>query len=326
MKCPNCKQQVSSGSTYCDFCGMPVKRSIGKKLLTTALIALAAIAIFQFGRMSNLESEPTAATEQEYSNSIEPNIVQEAASEINPIVDTEQEISESIPSPKVVETDVTVQSESNNSATTLAPRANTASTPRIDYDALPSEEEIEAAIDEIRKSIENGSGLPSEEEIEATIDEIRKSIEEGGGLPSVEEIDAAIEEIDAAIEEYAKAFEQSTSKEDEDEDNNVYTLVEQMPRFPGGDAELMKWISSHIQHPESAKNEYIQGRVVVNFVVTKTGKIEDVKVANSKHPDLDREAIRVVKSLPDFIPGMMNGHPVNVWFSVPVNFKYSGIE
>lgn len=107
--------------------------------------------------------------------------------------------------------------------------------------------------------------------------------------------------------------------------SNVFTSVEQMPQFPGGDVELMKWISNHIQYPETAKAETLMGRVVVKFVVTKTGKVGDVEIVRSKHPDLDREAIRVVKSLPDFIPGKMGGQPVDVWFTVPVNFKLQGI-
>ncbi|MBO5780368.1 MAG: energy transducer TonB [Muribaculaceae bacterium] len=109
------------------------------------------------------------------------------------------------------------------------------------------------------------------------------------------------------------------------EDNTVFTSVEQMPQFPGGDAELMKWISSHIKYPTMAMENNIQGRVVVQFVVTKTGKIGEVKVVRSKDPDLDREAVRVVKSLPDFIPGKMNGQAVNVWFTLPVNFKLQGV-
>ena len=109
------------------------------------------------------------------------------------------------------------------------------------------------------------------------------------------------------------------------EDNTVFTSVEQMPQFPGGDAELMKWISSHIKYPTMAMENNIQGRVVVQFVVTKTGKIGEVKVVRSKDPDLDREAVRVEKSLPDFIPGKMNGQAVNVWFTLPVNFKLQGV-
>ena len=105
------------------------------------------------------------------------------------------------------------------------------------------------------------------------------------------------------------------------EENKVFTAVEQMPQFPGGEAELMKYIQKNLKYPPVAMENNIQGRVVVQFVVTKTGKIGEVKVARGKDPDLDKEAVRVVKSLPDFIPGKMNGQSVNVWYTLPITFK-----
>lgn len=109
------------------------------------------------------------------------------------------------------------------------------------------------------------------------------------------------------------------------EENKVFTAVEQMPQFPGGEAELMKYIQKNLKYPPVAMENNIQGRVVVQFVVTKTGKIGEVKVARGRDPDLDKEAVRVVKSLPDFIPGKMNGQAVNVWYTVPITFKLQGI-
>lgn len=109
------------------------------------------------------------------------------------------------------------------------------------------------------------------------------------------------------------------------EENKVFTAVEQMPQFPGGDAELMKHIQKNLKYPPVAMENNIQGRVVVQFVVTKTGKIGEVKVARGRDPDLDKEAVRVVKSLPDFIPGKMNGQSVNVWYTLPITFKLQGV-
>ena len=106
----------------------------------------------------------------------------------------------------------------------------------------------------------------------------------------------------------------------------VFVAVEQMPQFPGGDAELMKFLSKNIKYPTMAMENNIQGRVVVQFVVTKTGAIGEVKVIRSVDRDLDREAIRVCKSLPNFIPGKMNGQAVNVWYTLPVNFKLQGVN
>ena len=110
------------------------------------------------------------------------------------------------------------------------------------------------------------------------------------------------------------------------EPEQVFTAVEQMPAFPGGDAELMKYLSSHINYPPMAMENNIQGRVIVQFVVTKTGKVGEVKVVRGVDRDLDNEAVRVVKSLPDFIPGRMNGQAVNVWYTLPVTFKLQGVN
>lgn len=109
------------------------------------------------------------------------------------------------------------------------------------------------------------------------------------------------------------------------EENKVFTTVEQMPQFPGGDAELMKYIQKNLKYPPVAMENNIQGRVVVQFVVTRTGKVGEIKVVRGKDPDLDKEAVRVVRSLPDFIPGKMNGQAVNVWFTLPITFKLQGV-
>ena len=110
----------------------------------------------------------------------------------------------------------------------------------------------------------------------------------------------------------------STQDNDSDE---VFRAVEQMPVFPGGDAALMKYIDSHLQYPPTAMENGIQGRVIVQFVVTKTGKIGDVKVVRGVDSALDAEAVRLTKSFPDFIPGKKNGRPVNVWYTLPITFK-----
>jgi protein TonB len=104
----------------------------------------------------------------------------------------------------------------------------------------------------------------------------------------------------------------------------VFTVVEQMPQFPGGEAALMKFLQSHINYPPMAAENGVQGKVVVRFVVDKTGRVGEVKVVRSVDKDLDREATRVCKSLPKFTPGRQNGHPVSVWYTLPVFFKLQG--
>lgn len=101
----------------------------------------------------------------------------------------------------------------------------------------------------------------------------------------------------------------------------VFTHVEQMPQFPGGDAELYKFINNNLNYPAMAIENGVQGKVIVQFVVTKDGSVGNVKVARSVDRDLDNEAVRVCKKLPKFIPGKQNGQPVNVWYTLPVTFR-----
>ena len=104
----------------------------------------------------------------------------------------------------------------------------------------------------------------------------------------------------------------------------IFKSVEQMPQFPGGEAALLKYLSSHINYPPMAAENNIQGRVGVAFVVDKTGKVGEVNVVRSVDKDLDKEAVRVCQSLPKFVPGRQNGQPVSVWFTLPVTFKLQG--
>ncbi len=109
--------------------------------------------------------------------------------------------------------------------------------------------------------------------------------------------------------------------EPEPEVEKPYEAVEQMPQFPGGDAELMKYIYDNLRYPAVAQENGIQGRVILRFVVSKTGAIENVQVLRSPDPSLEKEAIRVVKSMPKWIPGKQNGNNVPVYFTLPVQFK-----
>ena len=110
-------------------------------------------------------------------------------------------------------------------------------------------------------------------------------------------------------------------KKPEPKKEEIFTAVEQMPQFPGGETELMKYVTNHIKYPTMAAENNIQGRVVVKFVVKKDGSVGEVQVLRGKDPDLDKEAVRVVRTLPKFIPGKMNGQAVSVWFTLPINFK-----
>lgn len=110
-------------------------------------------------------------------------------------------------------------------------------------------------------------------------------------------------------------------EEKKPEPEKIFTAVEESPKFPGGDKAMYEFLSKNIRYPEMAAQNNIQGRVTVQFVVEKDGSIGEVKVVRGKDPDLDKEAVRVVKSMPKFIPGKMNGQAVRVWYTLPINFK-----
>lgn len=107
------------------------------------------------------------------------------------------------------------------------------------------------------------------------------------------------------------------------EPEKVYTMamVEQKPEFPGGDAAMYKWLSDHIVYPAAAIEQGIQGRVVVQFDISKTGSIDNVKVVRGRDQSLDKEALRLVKAMPNWQPGRNNGQPVKVTYTLPVTFK-----
>ncbi len=104
-------------------------------------------------------------------------------------------------------------------------------------------------------------------------------------------------------------------------ENKVFDVVEQMPSFPGGNGALMSYLSSNVKYPVVAQENGVQGRVVVSFVVEKDGSITDVQVVRSVDPSLDREAARVVRSMPRWNPGKQNGSAVRVKYNVPVSFR-----
>ncbi len=114
-------------------------------------------------------------------------------------------------------------------------------------------------------------------------------------------------------------------------DYKVYDMVsiEKLPVFPGGEDALFKYISKNLIYPKAAMASNIEGRVTVQFIVDQDGRVTDVTVKKGikgDHDACNNEAVRVVKSLPKFIPGMQNGKPVRVFYSLPIIFKLTGDE
>ncbi len=140
-------------------------------------------------------------------------------------------------------------------------------------------------------------------------------------LPEPAQAEAATQPVEVEAEEQPV---EENPVEPVPESKNVYESVEQMPEFPGGMEEMMKFLQQNIQYPASAAKNKVEGRVVLQFVVEKDGQIGEVKVARSVDPELDAEALRVVKSMPNFIPGRQHGKPVAVWYTIPISFKLQG--
>ena len=99
-----------------------------------------------------------------------------------------------------------------------------------------------------------------------------------------------------------------------------FTIVEEMPNFPGGDAQLLKWIRNNVQYPMYEKEMDISGKVIVRFVIGTDGSVQDCQILRGVSRGLDSEAIRVIKSMPKWNPGRQGGRPVPVYFNLPINF------
>ena len=182
-------------------------------------------------------------------------------------------------------------------------------------------QEPEKVVEQVKSSVKfTAPVIKKDEEVkeedEIKLDEVQKS-DKAVGAFTVEGND----EVGGAV---LKAKEDIAAPEPPKhvvEETKIFTVVEQMPMFPGGDAALMGYLRDNIHYPTVAAENGVQGRVVVGFVVERDGSITDVKVLRSVDPSLDREAMRVVKSMPRWTPGKQNGSAVRVKYQVPVTFR-----
>ena len=109
--------------------------------------------------------------------------------------------------------------------------------------------------------------------------------------------------------------------EPEPEEEEIFMVVEETPEFPGGYEAYMQYLKKNIKYPAICRDNNIQGRVIVSFVVNKDGKIVDAEVVKGVNPSLDKEALRVISTMPNWKPGKQRGKPVRVKYSSPVNFR-----
>lgn len=121
--------------------------------------------------------------------------------------------------------------------------------------------------------------------------------------------------------EVAEAKVAETLRQRDEPKGSTDERLSQLPEFPGGWAEMVQWLTKNLRYPPQAQASQLQGRVVVSFIVNADGKLSDVKVAKSAHPQLDREAVRVVRKMPPWKPGTENGKPCRSMVVIPVVFK-----
>lgn len=154
------------------------------------------------------------------------------------------------------------------------------------------------------------------------VDEARKDMEKQAAINDMRTVDG-----DGTATTSTDDDSQSTSKAippvavDGDDNPLSVRVVEQIPEFPGGMVELMKWLTKTLHYPYWAQKRKIEGRVVVTFIINRDGSLADIKIAKSVDPLLDNEALRVVRLMPHWKPGMQNAKPCRTMFAIPIEFR-----
>ena len=189
------------------------------------------------------------------------------------------------------------------------------------------------------KTIQKDEGIAdiiAEEEIDITRQEETPPpppppppVEQVAEALNVVEDDVEVENTDLLSSEDNQAEAQTQTyvppvvkvEEEKESSQQIFMVVEEMPEFPGGQAALMSFIAKSIKYPVVAQENGIQGRVTCSFVVNKDGSIVDAEVIRGIDPSLDKEALRVINTMPKWKPGKQRGKPVRVKFTVPINFR-----
>lgn len=178
-------------------------------------------------------------------------------------------------------------------------------------DATPPPPPLKSTIQFVAPVIVDDDEIDPDEQLKSQV-ELQQS-DKQISLFNVEGTDDEAGIDKAELEEHRQAA--------EDLDNKVYDFVQQMPEFPGGQAELMKYLNNNINYPQIAIENNIQGRVTVRFTVGKDGSVTNIVVLQGPDESLNQEAVRLVRSMPKWIPGKYNGRTVNVNYNLPVVFK-----
>ena len=176
---------------------------------------------------------------------------------------------------------------------------------------LPNEDRAANQYDNTESDDDELSSDDDSESVDDEIDPETKSEIAGNIKFEVNELESENIELDS----------HNTTITEKDDNSIIYNVADEMPQFPGGPQAIFEYLSKSIRYPADAEENGVQGRVICTFVVETDGSISNIKVAKSVDPSLDKEAKRVISSMPNWIPGKMNGTAVRVNYSVPVTFK-----
>ncbi|MDR1918814.1 MAG: energy transducer TonB [Tannerellaceae bacterium] len=152
------------------------------------------------------------------------------------------------------------------------------------------------------------------------VSEVLNVVEDNVELEQQEIISSEDTQAAAQVQTYV-APAAAIQEEEEESAQQVFLVVEEMPQFPGGEGELLKFLNSSVKYPVIAQENGIQGRVICSFVINRDGSVVDAQVVRGVDPSLDKEALRVVNTQPKWSPGKQRGKPVRVKFTVPITFK-----
>ncbi len=192
--------------------------------------------------------------------------------------------------------------------------------PKVERKQLVKQEEVQKVVEKVKSSVKFTAPVIKKDDEVRPEDELKSQDEIMKSSAAIGAFDVQGNDESGEVLKAKEVIAQEPVKPKE-EDNKVFDFVEQMPSYPGGMEALMAYLSKAIKYPVIAEENGIQGRVVCTFVVERDGSITDVKVAKSVDPSLDKEATRVIKSMPHWIPGKQNGSAVRVKYTLPVTFR-----
>jgi protein TonB len=178
----------------------------------------------------------------------------------------------------------------------------------------PPEQHIKSSIKFTAPVIKKDSEVSAQDELKS-----QQDLNQSKVTISIADVKGNDEKNGKDIADLKQVVTQEAPKEEDE--NKVFDMVEQMPTFPGGQSELLSWIGNHLKYPTIAAENGVEGKVIVQFVVGKDGRVRDADIARALNPSCDKEAIRVVMSMPRWIPGKQNGKEVSVKYTLPITFK-----